>query len=269
MINLIQFLKCSKIDKRMNTIANSIREINLTLAEGTIPLFDSDMHKHVLPNKIVYPEGMKIVENDKDIKQTNSTPDQILHSIAHIEYNATTIYADTLFRFLNYFNQFEQQVKLEFIKDFIKIINDESTHFSLLNSRMIEQYGIKYGDYPVHNKLWSNAESTFDDFISRIVIISLVQESRGLDAGPRLSKKLKYLRDDKSVDLMDKIVNDEIVHVQIGVKWFKFLSTKQGCDNYEENFQRICKKYLKGPLFPPFNKILRDKAGIPETWYKF
>lgn len=183
----------------------------------------------------------------------------------------------------------------------------------MLNERLIELNSF-YGEFPIHNKLWQNCLNTKDNLIARICVISLVQECRGLDAGPRLVHKLKSLGDGKSSEIMQKIVNDEVNHVSVGLKWFKkfidyeiqdknFLNKISLINNdYEKNnlddskekdlfletikqdeanktitdkdelyyfyYKNICDNYLTSAVLPPFNKDLRNLAGIPDTWFQ-
>lgn len=188
-----------------------------------------------------------------------------MHSIAHIEYNAQTIYVDTVLRFFDEFK--EKSTQYEFISDLLNIANEETLHFSMLENRL-NQMGSKFGEYDVHNKLWKNAYNTKDNLLARIAVISLVQEPRGLDAGPRLINKLKSMGDEDSAIIIKKIIDDEVNHVKTGMKWFKIISDIKGTSNYEQAFKNICDEYLTSPLFPPFNDDLRNKADIPQSWYK-
>ena len=189
----------------------------------------------------------------------------MVHSIAHIEYNAQSIYVDTVLRFSDELK--DKDTKYEFIKDFINIANDETYHFTLLENRLHE-LSSHFGMFYVHDKLWKNCLNTKDNFLARIAVISLVQEPRGLDAGPRLINKLKSCGDETSANIMKKIVEDEVTHVKIGMKWFKIICNMNGITNYEETFKSICNGYLTSPIFPPFNDELRGKADMPQNWYK-
>ena len=77
-------------------------------------------------------------------------------------------------------------------------------------NEILGQNNIEYGDIVVHDKLWNNCIKTKDDLLARIVIISLVQEARGLDAGPKLISKLQSLQDKKSAKIIQIIVDDEV-----------------------------------------------------------
>jgi len=188
----------------------------------------------------------------------------LIHSIAHIEYNAQSIYADTILRFYDEID--DKLIRTEFIKDFIHIANEETLHFSLLENRLNE-LNSHFGEFEVHDKLWKNCINTKNNFLARIAVISLVQEPRGLDAGPRMINKLKSMGDEKSASIVKKIIDDEVNHVKTGMKWFKIICDLKGLNNYEDAFKKICCEYLSSPLFPPFNDELRNKAEIPQSWY--
>ena len=91
----------------------------------------------------------------------------------------------------------------------LSIVKDEAYHFSLLND-ILFSFKLEYGDIIVHDKLWNNCINTKDDLLARIAIIALVQEARGLDAGPKLIGKLNSLQDKNSAKVMNIIVNDEV-----------------------------------------------------------
>lgn len=167
---------------------------------------------------------------------------------------------------------------IEFAEDILNVAWEESTHFKMLNDRLLE-LGSIYGAFPIHNKLWQNCLNTSSDLAARLCIISLVQECRGLDAGPLLIHKLKSLGDLKGSEIMNKIVDDEVNHVRIGLKWFKKLvdyEMKNKESSFQANkdkiycdyFRDICFKYLSSAIVPPFNENLRSQAGIPRDWYE-
>lgn len=80
------------------------------------------------------------------------------------------------------------------------------------------------------------------DYLSRrLVLGQLVQEARGLDAGPKLAQQLTFTRDNISVDILSTIADEELRHVEIGVKWF--LKT---CE--VENGQQPIEKFQEIPL---------------------
>lgn len=116
-----------------------------------------------------------------------------------------------------------------------------------------------------HNLLWRECEKSSNNVAARLAAIPLVQEARGLDAGPRLVKKLVGFGDHRTSDIVAKIADEEVAHVAVGVYWFVLVCQKMErapCSTFKE----LLKEYsveLKGP----FNYSARDEAGLPRDWY--
>ncbi|KAH1092386.1 hypothetical protein J1N35_019643 [Gossypium stocksii] len=122
-----------------------------------------------------------------------------------------------------------------------------------------------YGDMPAHNLLWRECEKSSDNVAARMAAIPLVQEARGLDAGPRLVKKMVGFGDHRTSTIVARIAEEEIAHVAVGVYWFMFICHKMNrapCSTFKELLQEYNLE-LKGP----FNYSARDEAGIPREWY--
>ncbi|KAH9311605.1 hypothetical protein KI387_026640, partial [Taxus chinensis] len=122
-----------------------------------------------------------------------------------------------------------------------------------------------YGDMPAHNLLWRDCQKTSDSVSARLAVIPIVQEARGLDAGPRLVQKLVGLGDNRTSDIVARIAEEEVAHVAVGVSWFM-----QVCRNMDripdETFRELLEE-LDVELKGPFNYSARTEAGIPRDWY--
>ncbi|KAI9177389.1 hypothetical protein LWI28_014603 [Acer negundo] len=184
----------------------------------------------------------------------------MLHNLAHVELNAIDLAWDTVVRF----SPFSEILGEGFFADFAHVADDESRHFTRCSQRLSE-LGFKYGDMPAHNLLWSHCEKSSDNVAARLAVIPLVQEARGLDAGPRLVQKLIGFGDHRTSNIVARIADEEVAHVAVGVDWFLLVCQKMGrapCST----FKALLKEYnveLKGP----FNYSARDEAGIPRDWY--
>ncbi|GAV60137.1 DUF455 domain-containing protein [Cephalotus follicularis] len=184
----------------------------------------------------------------------------MLHNLSHIELNAIDLAWDTVVRF----SPFIETLGEQFFADFARVADDESRHFTWCSQRLAE-LGYSYGDMPAHNLLWRECEKSSNNVAARLATIPLVQEARGLDAGPRLVKKLVGFGDLRTSKIVDRIADEEVAHVAVGVYWFVSLCQKMGrvpCSTFKE----LLKEYnveLKGP----FNYSARDEAGIPRDWY--
>ncbi|XP_052726951.1 uncharacterized protein LOC108333083 isoform X2 [Vigna angularis] len=184
----------------------------------------------------------------------------MLHNLAHVELNAIDLAWDTVVRFSPY----SEILGEGFFADFAHVADDESRHFSWCSQRLAE-LGFKYGDMPAHNILWRECEKSSDNVAARLAVIPLVQEARGLDAGPRLVKKLVGFGDNRTSKIVARIADEEIAHVAVGVYWFASVCQKMNCAP-GSTFKDLLKEYnveLKGP----FNYAARDEAGIPRDWY--
>ncbi|KAL1562773.1 hypothetical protein AAHA92_05314 [Salvia divinorum] len=151
-----------------------------------------------------------------------------------------------------------------FFADFAHVADDESRHFIWCSQRLAE-LGFSYGDMPAHGVLWAECEKSSDNVAARLACIPLVQEARGLDAGPRLVNKLTGFGDHRTSSIVARIADEEVAHVAVGVYWFDSICQKLGRVPGSA-FSDILKEYnveIKGP----FNHSAREVAGIPREWY--
>src|SRR5882724_6601772 len=77
----------------------------------------------------------------------------------------------------------DTSLPLQFFSDFTKVALDESKHFSLLSARLVSLSSF-YGPHAIHGALWDSARATYTSLASRLAIIHLVHEARGLDVNP-------------------------------------------------------------------------------------
>ncbi|WCJ30928.1 hypothetical protein M5689_012449 [Euphorbia peplus] len=185
----------------------------------------------------------------------------MLHNLAHVELNAIDLAWDTVVRFSPFYSVLGEG----FFADFAHVADDESRHFAWCSQRLAE-LGFKYGDMPAHNLLWRECEKSSDNVAARLAVIPMVQEARGLDAGPRLVQKLIGFGDSQTSKIVARIADEEVAHVAVGVYWFAFVCKKLGCVPCS-TFKDLLREYnveLKGP----FNYAARDEAGIPRDWYE-
>ncbi|XP_044465467.1 uncharacterized protein HI_0077 isoform X2 [Mangifera indica] len=227
--------------------------ISICLLESVLHLLDLlvllSLNWFVSPKEIPSPKNSPLPLNA-----------YMLHNLAHVELNAIDLAWDTVVRFSPYCDILGE----EFFADFARVADDESRHFAWCSQRLAE-LGVKYGDMPAHNVLWNQCEKSSDNVAARLAVIPLVQEARGLDAGPRLVQKLIGFGDHRTSNIVARIADEEVAHVAVGVYWF--LSVCQKMDRAPcSTFKDLLKEYnveLKGP----FNYSARDEAGIPRHWY--
>jgi len=179
----------------------------------------------------------------------------LLHAVAHIEFNAINLALDAVARFAG--------MPAEFYRDWLSVAHDEARHFRLLVGRL-EQLGAAYGDLPAHNGLWEMAEKTAHDPLVRMALVPRVLEARGLDVTPGMIEKLRQAGDDASVACLETILEEEVRHVAIGSRWFRYLCDARG-HAPEATFRSLLAEYFADGLRGPFNHPARREAGFTES----
>ena len=145
----------------------------------------------------------------------------LLHALAHIEFNAINLALDAVWRFAG--------MPDTFYADWLKVAAEEAHHFSLLTARLAA-FGHAYGDFPAHDGLWDMCERTRGDVLARMALVPRTLEARGLDASPPIRARLQQAGDHESAAILDVILHDEIGHVLIGNRWFRYLCEQAALD---------------------------------------
>lgn len=205
-----------------------------------------------------YPESLNFVaprELKKRGIQSQEGRNILMHSIAHIEYNAINLALDAAYRFRN-------QPK-EFYSDWISVASDEARHFGMIND-YLKRNECQYGHYPVHDGLWSMTLKTAHDIIARMALVPRVLEARGLDVTPTMITRLSNVGDDDAASILKVIYDDEIEHVRIGSTWFNSECNQREL-NPRDTFFKMIDQYFIGELKGPFNVAARLKAGFDES----
>ena len=179
----------------------------------------------------------------------------LVHAIAHIELNAIDLALDAVWRFSG--------LPDAFYRDWAGVAREEALHYTLLRDHL-HGLGYVYGDFPAHAALWEMAERTRGDVLARIALVPRTLEARGLDASPAVKAKLLGAGDAAGAAIIDRILRDEIGHVAIGNRWFRWLCDTRGLDpvaTYAELAARHAAPRPRGP----FNLEARRAAGFSET----
>jgi uncharacterized ferritin-like protein (DUF455 family) len=195
-----------------------------------------------------YPSSLQLVA-PRELKrrgiQSQEGRNTLMHSIAHIEFNAINLALDAAYRFRNQ--------PIEYYQDWIQIADDEARHFGLIRD-YLNQHDCDYGDYKAHNGLWEMAVDTQYDVVARMALVPRVLEARGLDVTPGIIKKLERVNDQAAVEILKVIYNDEITHVHTGSRDLEPRVT----------FTNMVERHLHGQLRGPFNLAARLQAGFDE-----
>ena len=161
-----------------------------------------------------YPPKLELVD-PRNLKrrgmQNQNGRNVLMHSIAHIEFNAINLALDAAYHF--------RDQKTDYYQDWIKIADDEARHFGMIRD-YLNKNDCEYGDYKAHNGLWDMAVRTQDDIVARMALVPRVLEARGLDVTPGIIKRLQHVGDNAATDILHVIYEDEIGHVNTGSNWF-------------------------------------------------
>ena len=179
----------------------------------------------------------------------------LIHSICHIEFNAINLAWDAVYRF--------RELPGAYYTDWIKVVREEAYHFSLLRDHL-RHLGYDYGDFPAHNGLWEMCVQTAHDPLVRMALVPRVLEARGLDVTPGIMRKLEQGGDDNAVDLLRIIQRDEVGHVAIGSRWFRYLCEQRALEP-EATFRELFNQYMPGGGRGPLDRTSRRQAGFSEA----
>ena len=176
----------------------------------------------------------------------------LLHSLAHIEFNAMNLALDAIWRFAD--------MPKQYYVDWLKVAKEEAYHFSLIEAHL-QSAGVAYGDFPAHNSLWEMVERTTDAVIARMALVPRTMEARGLDAVPAIRDRFKQIKDYQVVEILEIILRDEVGHVFIGNQWFNFLCAKENLSPIKA-YKDLARAYRAPMLRGPFNLEARKQAGF-------
>lgn len=179
----------------------------------------------------------------------------LLHAIAHIEFNAINLALDAAWRF--------EGMPEAFHHDWLRVAAEESFHFTLLADHLAT-LGHAYGDFEAHDGLWAMCEKTRDDVVARMALVPRTLEARGLDATPQIQQKLRQVGTPaalRAVEILDVILRDEVGHVAIGNRWYRWLCEREGLDPVA-HYPALVERYAAPRLHPPFNEEARRSAGF-------
>jgi uncharacterized ferritin-like protein (DUF455 family) len=182
----------------------------------------------------------------------------LMHSIAHIEFNAINLALDAIWRFAG--------MPTQYYVDWLRVAAEEAKHFALLQDHL-QSVGFAYGDFDAHDGLWTVCEATRHDVVARMALVPRTMEARGLDATPIIQAKLRRVGTPdalQAIAILDVILADEVGHVAIGNHWYYWLCERQGLNPFEFYAQAAI-QHRAPRLKPPFNILARRQAGFTEA----
>ena len=176
----------------------------------------------------------------------------LLHAVAHIEFNAINLALDAVWRFA--------AMPDAYYRDWGRVAAEEAHHFGLL-AEHLATLGHSYGDFPAHDGLWAMTARTADDITARMALVPRTLEARGLDATPPMQARLAKAGDHRAVAILDVILRDEIGHVAVGNRWYRWLCERDGLDPVA-HYAVLAQRHGAPRPRPPFNEAARSAAGF-------
>lgn len=181
----------------------------------------------------------------------------LLHALAHIEFNAINLALDALWRY--------DSLPAAYYDDWLLVADEEAYHFTLLADHLATLGGeFFYGCYPAHDGLWDMARRTASDWLARLALVPRTLEARGLDASLPIRNKLAGVGDKAGAAILDIILRDEIGHVAIGNRWYRWGCERAGLEPIE-TYARMAQQYSAPKQRGPFNLEARRAAGFDEA----
>ena len=205
-----------------------------------------------VPGRPAQPELVPHTRLQRGSLATRQGHAALLHAVAHIEFNAINLALDAVWRFAG--------MPDDYYRDWAQVAREEAYHFQLMRDHLAT-LGFGYGDFPAHDALWQMTGRTAGDVLARMALVPRTLEARGLDASPPMQAKLRGIGDTRGVAILELILRDEIGHVAIGNRWYRWLCDRAGLDPVAHH-EVLTERYQAPRLQPPFNEDARLQAGF-------
>ncbi|MCA9048279.1 MAG: DUF455 family protein, partial [Planctomycetaceae bacterium] len=174
------------------------------------------------------------------------------HIMANHELQALEVMAMILLAF--------PEAPAEFRSGMVPIMFDEQRH-TKMHAHRAADLGVPFGELPVNCYIWNKAQD-YDSVLAYVAGLPMVFEGANLDHSLEFEQHFLAAGDPRSAAIMQAIHNDEIEHVEFGVRWLKQLKDPQLTDF--EAFEQA----LKWPIRPSmarggvFQAEARIAAGL-------
>lgn len=238
-------LTLSDVNAKLQAVELMLLNSRLDIAAAYIPLLP-------IPGRSLRPVLVPPTAVPRRSLRTLEGRAALIHSLAHIEFNAINLALDIIWRFAG--------MPEAFYRDWLKVAQEEASHFSLLNQHL-QTLGFTYGDFAAHDGLWLMAEKTADDLLARLALVPRTLEARGLDVNVPMRNKLQQAGDNAAAAILDLILRDEITHVAIGNRWYDYLCAQRQLSP-QDCYRQLLLQYQAAPLRGPFNLEARLAAGF-------
>lgn len=247
-----QCLTETNLDDKISLSVDAVQKIS----SGSISFdpYELDI-RNIKPGRPEKPVLITPKDVPKRNMQTVEGRAAMVHSFAHIEFNAINLVWDLICRF--------QNMPKEFYFDWLQVAAEETKHFKLLRENLIYA-GYDYGSFSAHDGLWTIAEQTKHDILLRLAVVPRIMEARGLDVTPDLIERFRQIKDNEMVPILELILAEEIGHVNFGTKWYRYLCEQMNQDP-DVKFIEIINEFLPSAKTRKINQSARLKAGFSQS----
>ena len=159
--------------------------------------------------------------NLRDLENENNRG-ALLHHFANHEVLAIELMALALLRFPDAPSTFRSSI--------VRSIAEEQRHFKMYRARM-QQMGFDFGDVPVNDFFWKHLAypATMQRPLDFAVRMGMTFEQANLDYMRHYAAVFSRLEDQRTVEILEIVLRDEIGHVKNGVVWFdRFRKAEDG-----------------------------------------
>jgi uncharacterized ferritin-like protein (DUF455 family) len=216
-----------------------------------------------MPDRPAWPDYLELLPPGQMPKRgkggSQRNRQALWHALAHIEFVAIDLALDMAGRFGG-------QMDRAFVADFLAVAADEALHFALV-ARKLHSMGLRYGDLPAHDGLWSSALDTAHNVAARLAVVPMVLEARGLDVTPAMIERVRAQGDEPGARILERILDDEIRHVAVGAKHFATWCEKSAIPG-DSAWVALVRQHFDGAIKPPFNDSARLAAGLSRQAYE-
>lgn len=191
-------------------------------------------------------------------RRSPATPEgraALLHAVTHIEFNAINLALDAVWRFSG--------MPARYYADWLGVASEEALHFTLLREHL-QTLGFDYGSFEAHDGLWAMTQRTAQDITARMALVPRTLEARGLDATPPMQARLRQAGDERAAQILGVILRDEVGHVAIGNRWYRWLCERDGHEPVA-HYAELARRHHAPRLHPPFNFEARRAAGFTDA----
>lgn len=181
-----------------------------------------------------------------------------LHFFANHELLAIEMMAAALY---GYPSKTEEDIR--FKKGLLSALKDEQKHFKLYVSRMNE-LGVDFGDFPLNDFFWRQMPhlKTPQSFFA---LMSLTFEMANLDFCIHYKEIFDELNDEKTSNILNIVLDDEITHVSLGRYWLEHWKPTGSLWDYYKSLlpEKITPARAKGVIF---SHRARKSAGLDDSF---